>query len=181
MSIGRANKVLKEYLLKGYATNHRIEKIENDVFSLKKKVDEFDFQLKTNLPPNEGIFYDRQIFDAYKFMTDIVKTATTSIVLIDNFIDQSVLVLLSKRNAGVKIDIYTNEVSEQLKLDVKRSNAQYPKLEIKTFKKSHDRFIIIDKKTVYNIGASLKDLGKKWFAFSKIDLDAAEIINKLTL
>ena len=101
-----ANKVLKEYLLKGYAANSRFEKIENDVFSLKKKVDEFDFQLKTNLPPNEGIFYDGQIFDAYKFVTDIVKTATTSIVLIDNFIDQSVLVLLSKRNAGVKIDIY---------------------------------------------------------------------------
>jgi len=176
-----ANKVLKEYLLKGYAANSRFEKIENDVFSLKKKVDEFDFQLKTNLPPNEGIFYDGQIFDAYKFVTDIVKTATTSIVLIDNFIDQSVLVLLSKRNAGVKIDIYTKEVSQQLKLDVKRFNAQYPKLEIKTFKKSHDRFIIIDKKTVYHIGASLKDLGKKWFAFSKIDLDAAEMINKLTL
>ena len=100
-----ANKVLKEYLLKGYSRNHRIERIENDVFSLKKKVDEFDFQLKTHLLPNEGIFYDGQIFDAYKFVIDIVQTANSSIVLIDNYIDQSVLLLLSKRRKGVDVEI----------------------------------------------------------------------------
>jgi len=175
-----ANKVLKEYLLKGYAANTRFESIENDVFYLKKKVDEIDFQINTHLPPNEGIFYDGQIFDAYKFVSDIVKTATTSIVLIDNYIDESVLVLLSKRSAGIEVEIYTTEISEQLRLDLKKFNAQYPNVEVKTFKKSHDRFIIIDKKTVYHIGASLKDLGKKWFAFSIIDLDAMEMINKLT-
>ena len=174
-----ANKVLKEYLLKGYATNHRIERIEDDVFCLKKKVDEFDFQLKTHILPNEGIFYDGQIFDAYKFVIDIVQTANSSVVLIDNYIDQSVLLLLSKRKKEVDVEIYTAEISEQLKLDVKRFNAQYPTVSVTMFTKSHDRFIIIDKKTVYHIGASLKDLGKKWFAFSKIDLDAIEMIQKL--
>ncbi len=174
-----ANKVLKEYLLKGYATNHRIERIENEVYTLKKKVDEFDFQLNTHLLPNEGIFYDGQIFDAYKFVIDIVQTALSSIMLIDNYIDQSVLLLLAKRSKGVEVEIYTNEISEQLKLDIKRFNAQYPRIEVIKFTKSHDRFIIIDKKTVYHIGASLKDLGKKWFAFSKIELDAIEMIHKL--
>lgn len=174
-----ANKVLKEYLLKGYVINHRIEKIEKDVFYLKKKVDEVDFQLKTQLPPNEGIFYDGQIFDAYKFVSDIIETAVTSIILIDNYIDHSVLVLLSKKRAGVKVEIYTASISEQLKLDIVRFNTQYPTVQVKTFNKSHDRFIIIDHKTVYHIGASLKDLGKKWFAFSKIELDAIEMINKL--
>ena len=174
-----ANKVLKEYLLKGYATNHRIERIENEVYTLKKKVDEFDFQLNTHLLPNEGIFYDGQIFDAYKFVIDIVQTALSSIMLIDNYIDQSVLLLLAKRSKGVEVEIYTNEISEQLKLDIKRFNAQYPRIEVIKFTKSHDRFIIIDKKTVYHIGASLKDLGKKWFAFSKIAPDANEMIAQL--
>jgi len=176
-----ANKVLKEYLLKGYAMNHRIENIENDVYSLKKRVNEFDFQLKTHLPPSEGIFYDGQIFDAYKFVIDIVQSATKSIVLIDNYIDQSVLMLLAKRSAGVDVEIFTTEMSEHLKHDLKKLNAQYPKVVVKTFTKSHDRFIIIDKKTVYHIGASLKDLGKKWFAFSKMNLNPQEIIDKLKL
>jgi len=140
----------------------------------------FDLLIKTYLPPHEGIFYDGQIFDAYKFVSDIIKSATSSITLIDNYIDESVLFLLLKRTENVTATIYTAKISKQVSLDIDRYNAQYPKIEIKTFSKSHDRFIIIDNKTVYHIGASLKDLGKKWFAFSKIQLDAKEIISKLT-
>jgi len=174
-----ANKVLKEYLLKGYVVNHRIEKIEKEVYSLNKRVDDFEFQIKTNLPPTEGIFYDGQIFDAYLFASDIIKSATKSIVLIDNYVDESVLTLLSKRNTKVEATIYTANISAQLKLDLKKFNTQYPKVEVKTFNKSHDRFLIIDNTIVYHIGASLKDLGKKWFAFSKIELDALDILGKL--
>jgi len=174
-----ANKVLKEYLLKGYVVNHRIEKIEKEVYSLNKRVDDFEFQIKTNLPPTEGIFFEGQIFDAYLFVSDIIKSATKSIVLIDNYVDESVLLLMSKRYTNVEGTIYTANFSAQLKLDLKKFNTQYPKVEVKTFTKSHDRFLIIDNTTVYHIGASLKDLGKKWFAFSKIDLEASEILNKL--
>lgn len=174
-----ANKILKEYLLKGYVINHRIEKIEKEVYFLNKKVDDFDFQLKTNLPPSEGIFFDGQIFDAYLFVSNIIKSAKTTIVLIDNYVDESVLALLSKRNPNVETTIYTASISAQLKFDLEKFNAQYPKVEVKTFAKSHDRFLIIDHATVYHIGASLKDLGKKWFAFSRINLNAQEIIEKL--
>ena len=178
-----ANNVLKNYLLKGYAIHAQFEQIEKKIKQHDQRLVEhdqkFDLIIKTHLPPNEGIFYDGQIFDAYKFVIDIVQTATSSIILIDNYIDQSVLLLLSKRNKGVKVEIYTNEISAQLKLDLVRYNAQYPTLEVKKFTKSHDRFLIIDHQTVYHIGASLKDLGKKWFAFSKIALDANEMIGQL--
>ena len=174
-----ANKVLKEYLLKGYATSQRFERIENDVNYLKRKVNEFDFQIKTNLPPHEGVFYDGQIFDAHIFVSSLIKTADQSIILIDNYIDETVLSLLSKRKANVSATIYSANVSHQLKLDLKRFNAQYPKIGMKQFSKSHDRFLIIDRQIVYHIGASLKDLGKKWFAFSKIGLDAREMLEKL--
>ena len=174
-----ANKVLKEYLLKGYAANQRFERIENDVNYLKTKVQEFDFRIKTNLPPHEGIFYDGQIFDAHLFVSNLVKTADQSIILIDNYIDENVLALLSKKKTNVDATVYSANISNQLKLDLKRFNAQYPKIEIKQFSISHDRFLIIDRQIVYHIGASLKDLGKKWFAFSKIELDAREMIEKL--
>jgi len=174
-----ANKILKEFLLKGYITSHRIEKIESDVHYLKRKADEFDFHIKTSLPLHEGIFYDGQIYDAYQFVSDIIKSATKYIVLIDNYIDESVLTLLSKRKSEVSATIYTASVSKQLKLDLKKFNAQYPTIEVKIFTKSHDRFLIIDNVTVYHLGASVKDLGKKWFAFSKIDLDALEILKKV--
>ena len=131
-------------------------------------------------PPTEGIFFEGQIFDAYQFASDIIKSANKAIVLIDNYVDESVLTLLSKRNSEVTATIYTASISKQLKLDLKRFNAQYPTVEVKTFTKSHDRFLIVDHATVYHIGASLKDLGKKWFAFSKIELDAMELINKRT-
>jgi hypothetical protein len=175
-----ANKVLKEYLLKGHAVNYRLEKIENDVYHLKSKIDDIDFQIKTNLPPSEGIFFDGQIFDAYLFVSDIIKSASKSIILIDNYVDESVLLLMSKRNSNVEATIYTANVSAQFKLDLKKFNAQYPNVEVKTFTKSHDRFLIIDNDIVYHIGASLKDLGKKWFAFSKIGLDALDMIDKLS-
>jgi hypothetical protein len=174
-----ANNVLKEYLLRGYAINQRLERIENDVFQLKGKVKEFDFQIKTTLPPNEGIFYNGQIFDAHQFVSGLIKSADKSIILIDNYIDESVLVLLSKRKSGVKAIIYTATVSQQLRLDINRFNEQYPRIELKKFNKSHDRFLIIDHTAVYHIGASLKDLGRKWFAFSKIGLDAGEMIERL--
>ncbi|MEZ7867215.1 MAG: RhuM family protein [Paludibacteraceae bacterium] len=174
-----ANSVLKEYLMKGYAIQHRFDKIEEDINTLKLKVNDIDFQLKTNLPPHEGIFFDGQVFDAYQFVVKIVKSAQKSIVLIDNYIDESVLLLLSKRNSGVHAMIYTAEFNKQLQLDSKKFNQQYPEITIKQFTKSHDRFLIIDNTSVYHIGASLKDLGKKWFAFSKINLDVNEMINKL--
>ena len=174
-----ASSVLKDYLLKGYASHQRFEKIENDVHYLKRKVDDIDIKIKTNLPPNEGIFYDGQIFDAHIFVSNLIKSAKQSIELIDNYIDESVLILLTKRNPNVEVTIYTANISVQLKLDISRYNAQYPKIEVVQFKKSHDRFLIIDHQTVYHIGASLKDLGKKWFAFSKIALDANEMIAQL--
>ncbi|MFA4921615.1 MAG: RhuM family protein [Candidatus Neomarinimicrobiota bacterium] len=174
-----ANKILKDYLLKGYAVNQRITKIENDVHSLKTKVDAIDFRINTNLPPHEGIFYDGQIFDAWQFVSSLIKSAKKSIVLIDNYIDESVLLLLEKRQSNVKATIYTSKITQQLKVDIEKFNAQYDKIEIKRFDKSHDRFLIIDEQSVYHIGASLKDLGKKWFAFSKIGIDPEEIVNKL--
>jgi len=134
---------------------------------------------KTNLLPTEGIFFEGQIFDAYQFASDIIKSAKKSIVLIDNYVDESVLTMLSKRNSEVTATIYTAFISKQLPLDLKQFNAQYPAIGVKTFTKSHDRFLIIDKAEIYHIGASLKDLGKKWFAFAKTDLDPLELIAKL--
>jgi len=171
-----ANNVLKEYLMKGYVLNHRIERIEKKISEHDQK---FDLLIKTTLPPHEGIFYDGQIFDAYKFAADLVKSAGKSIILIDNYVDESVLMLLSKRSKGVKALIFTTRISNQLQLDLDKFNKQYDPIEIKIFTKSHDRFLIIDRETVYHIGASLKDLAKKWFAFSRIELDVDEMIKKL--
>ena len=171
-----ANSILKEYLMKGYVLSSRIDRIEKKIFEHDQK---FDLLIKTTLPPNEGIFYDGQIFDAWKFAADLVKSAHKSIVLIDNYIDDSVLHLLAKRNKGVEVKIFTSKISPELKKDIEKFNAQYEPVEVKIFSKSHDRFLIIDNETVYHIGASLKDLAKKWFAFSKIELNATEMINKL--
>jgi len=171
-----ANKVLKDYLLKGYAINKKVERIERKLTEHDQK---FDLLIKSSLLPNEGIFYDGQIFDAWQFASGLIKSARESIILIDNYVDESVLTLLSKREKGVFASIYTANISRQLKLDLKRFNDQYPTIDVIVFNKSHDRFLIIDNKRVYHIGASLKDLGKKWFAFSKIDLDAQEMIKRL--
>lgn len=174
-----ANRVLKEYLLKGYAVSKRIDVLENKVYTLEQKSVEFEFHIKTSLPPHEGIFYDGQIFDAYKFVSDIVKSARKSIILIDNYVDESVLMLLAKRNNKVKATIYTERFDKHLQCDIEKHNKQYPPIVVEVFKKSHDRFLIIDQHTVYHIGASLKDLGKKWFAFSKMEMSALEILSKL--
>ncbi|GMO32795.1 MAG: RhuM family protein [Termitinemataceae bacterium] len=170
-----ATRVLKEYLLKGYSINQRFERIEQRLGEHDKKI---DFFVKTALPPVEGIFYDGQIFDAYTFASDLIKSAKKSIVLIDNYVDESVLTILSKRNSGVDAVIYTPKISPKLQLDLEKHNAQYPPITVKTFNKSHDRFIIVDD-AVYHIGASLKDLGKKWFAFTKMMLGAREMLEKI--
>jgi hypothetical protein len=174
-----ANKILKDYLLKGYSINNRITRIEDNVFALSKKVDRIDLQINSALPPKQGVFFNGQIFDAYTFVSDIVRSAKKSIDLIDNYVDNSVLVLLGKRNTGVSACIYTHNISKQLKLDIEKHNAQYPAVEFKIFKNAHDRFLIIDNSVVYHIGASIKDLGKKWFAFAKIEGFASVVVNRL--
>ena len=172
-----ATNTLKTYLLKGYVIQDRIESIEKRLYEQDTKI---NLLLKTNLPPNEGIFYEGQIFDAYQFVSEIIKSAQKSVILIDNYIDENVLMLLAKRNNKVKATIYTSKVDQQLKQDLEKHNMQYSPIAIEIFKKSHDRFLIIDNTLVYHIGASLKDLGKKWFAFSKMNLNAIEIISRLS-
>ena len=176
-----ANKVLKDYLLRGYSVNQRLEQIDTRIEKHEKQIDyltdKVEFFVRTSLPPVEGIFYDGQIFDAYKFATDLIRSAQKSLLLIDNYVDESVLLMLSKRNVGVKADIYTQTFSRQLQLDLQKHNSQYPPIDIHTYKKCHDRFLIIDGTEVYHIGASLKDLGKKMFAFSKLKIPAAAITN----
>ena len=174
-----ANKVLKEYLLKGHAVNCRLEQIDTRLQKHERQIecltDKVDFFVRTSLPPVEGVFYDGQIFDAYKFAIDLIRSAKVSLLLIDNYVDESVLLMLSKRNAGVKADIYTQTVSRQLQLDLQKHNSQYPLIEVHVCKKCHDRFLIIDGTDVWHIGASLKDLGKKMFAFSRLDIPATAI------
>ncbi|RJV33527.1 virulence RhuM family protein [Bacteroides sp. AF25-38AC] len=167
-----ANKVLKDYLLKGYSINRRLSELEQTVSEHSKKI---DFFVRTSLPPVEGIFFDGQIFDAYKFASDLIKSARQSLVLIDNYVDESVLLMLSKRQPGVTATIYTQRITSQLRLDLDRHNDQYPPVDVWTCKFSHDRFLIVDETDVYHIGASLKDLGKKMFAFSKLDIPATVI------
>ena len=182
-----ANKVLKEYLLKGYSINQRIDDLEHRVndrlINHENRLDDIDskidFFVRTSLPPVEGIFYDGQIFDAYTFATNLIRSAKKSIVLIDNYVDESVLLMLSKRGEAVSADIYTQSISRQLQLDLERHNSQYPPIGIHTCRRSHDRFLIVDNSVVYHIGASLKDLGKKMFAFSKMGIPAEEILAKL--
>ena len=171
-----ANRVLREFLLKGHVLNQRVDRIESKLIDYDQK---FDMLIKTNLPPSEGIFYDGQIFDAYAFVANLIKSAKKSIILIDNYVDETVLVLLSKRSDKVSAMSYTKNISKQLGLDLKKHNEQYPSVEIREFTKSHDRFLIIDEKTIYHIGASLKDLGRKWFAFSRIKLNAKDLIDNL--
>ena len=174
-----ANKVLKDYLLKGYAINNRLNRIEDNVHQLSKKVNEIDLQLKTESLPKQGIFYNGQVFDAYLLISDIIKSAKKSIILIDNYLDESVLAMLDKRKKNVDATAYAKKISKQLQIDIEKHNAQYPEIKLKKLTTAHDRFLIIDNKTVYHFGASLKDAGKKWFAFSKLDMDAKDIVEKL--
>jgi hypothetical protein len=176
-----ANRVLKDYLLKGYAISQRVDRVENDVYLIRKELGEIKLQLNTSLPPNYGIFYEGQVFDAYVLACDIIKTAKKSILLIDNYIDESVLTLLTKRQKNVSATIFTKSISKQLELDIKKHNQQYPAIIVKVFTKSHDRFLIIDNEIVYHIGASIKDLGKNWVAFSKMNIESFEMISKLEM
>ncbi|MBQ7489940.1 MAG: virulence RhuM family protein [Bacteroidales bacterium] len=161
-----ANSVLKKYILQGYAINQRIEQLENKVEEHDKQI---AFFVRTALPPPQGIFFDGQIFDAYAFVSELIRSAKSSITLIDNYVDESVLLLLSKRSEGVSARVITRKVSESLQLDIDKFNRQYAPIEVLGTPRFHDRFLIIDD-SVYHIGASLKDLGKKLFAFSKLDV-----------
>ena len=158
----------------------RMDTLEQKMLRTDEKVDMVYKALEDNsIKPKQGIFFDGQVFDAYTFVSDLVRSAKISIVLIDNYIDDSVLTLLTKRKKGVSATIYTNKISKQLLLDVKKHNAQYAPVELKELKNAHDRFLIMDQSELYHFGASLKDLGKKWFAFSKMETGAIEMLGKL--
>ena len=171
-----ATSILREYLLKGYAINQRVDRIENNLENLSKEVSNIYLQLKTNELPTQGVFFDGQIFDAYELMSRIIRSATKEIILIDNYIDETVLAHLSKRSENIEAIIYTKAISRVLQLDLERHNNQYPPIQIRELRESHDRFLIIDRKELYHIGASLKDLGKRWFAFSKLDNKMLEFV-----
>ena len=182
-----ANKVLKDYLLRGYAINQRLIELsdrldrrlleqDGKIAAIRKDV---DFFVRSSIQPKEGIFFDGQIFDAYAFIAGLIRNANKRIVVIDSYVDDSVLVQLSKRRPGVKVDIYDGKISQQLCQDVARHNAQYPGVTLHSYKKAHDRFLIIDEE-VYHIGHSLKDLGKKLFAFSKMEvMTGSQLISQL--
>ena len=164
-----ANRVLKEYLLKGYAVNNRMNRLEDNLEHIKNKVDQIELQVNSQLIPTQGVFFDGQIFDAYELMSRVIRSAKKEIILIDSYIDETVLTHLGKRAENVAATIYTKSISKTLKLDLEKHNSQYPPIQIQELQNSHDRFLIIDHKELYHIGASLKDLGKKWFAFSKLN------------
>lgn len=181
-----ANRIIKDYLLRGYSVNqrllymesridHRLSEHDSQIKELSGKV---DFFLRTSLPPKEGIFFDGQIFDAYGFVCDLVKRAKKRIVLIDNYVDETVLTLLAKRSSGVLATIYTKRIDRQLQLDIERHNDQYAPIDVRQAQRIHDRFMVIDD-TLYHIGASIKDLGMKLFAFSKMESSPEMILDSL--
>lgn len=179
-----ANQVLKEYILKGHAINsypHRRieEKLSEHDRQIRDLADKVEFFVRTSLPPVEGVFFNGQIFDAYKFAIDLIKSAQQSIVLIDNYVDETVLLMLSKRRTDVTATIYTQRIMPQMQLDLEKHNSQYPPVEVKTYRDCHDRFLLIDSQEVYHIGASMKDLGKEMFAFSRLSIPATVILNLL--
>ena len=176
-----ANSVLKNYLLKGFAVNNRINRLEDHLVNLTKKVDQIDLQINTKLIPTQGVYMDGQVFDAYELTSRIIRSAKQRIVLIDNYIDEQTFTQLAKKESHVQVLIRTktsisgeNSASKQLALDLKKANEQYGNFEVMPFSKSHDRFLIIDHHEVYHLGASLKDLGKKWFAFTKLHADSVK-------
>lgn len=178
-----ATNVLKETMLRGHSVNQRLtcleDKVDRRMTEYDKRLDEYGKQIaffvRTSLPPVEGVFYDGQIFDAYVFATDLIRSARQSVILIDNYVDESVLLMLAKRHDGVLAEIHTGRLTESLKLDLTKHNSQYPPIMLTEKKNIHDRFLIVDE-DVYHIGASMKDLGKKLFAFSKLSLSKAILI-----
>ena len=171
---------MKKFISNNALLFQRLDSLEQKQYETNNKVNTILNALEDkSMKPKQGIFYDGEFFDAYIFVSDLIKSATKNIVLIDNYIDESVFTLLSKRDKNTTVTIYTKNITKQLQLDLSKYNSQYPKIELRKFTSSHDRFLILDDNTVYHIGASLKDLGKKWFAFSKLDMDANEILVKL--
>ncbi len=182
IQIIRAFVAMRRFLASNTLIFQRLDNVERKHIEYDQKFEQvFDAIQSKDISPDKGIFFDGQIFDAYKFVSDLVRTAQKSIILIDNYIDDTVLTLLNKRDKDVYVIIYTKEISKQLLLDLVKYNSQYPKIEIKEFNQSHDRFLIIDNAQVYHFGASLKDLGKKWFAFSTFDKEAFKLLDKLGL
>ena len=189
-----ANSVIKQYILNGFVINQQLMQIQQHIdarienqqlqiqqieATVKNHQEKIDFFVRTSLPPQQGIFFDGQVFDAYQFVSDLVRKAQKSIALIDNYVDDTVLTILDKRNEGVSATIYTQHISQQLQLDIELHNSQYPTINIIPFNKAHDRFLLIDHE-VYHIGASIKDLGKKWFAFTLMrDLTSSELIERI--
>ena len=184
--IMRAFITMRRFIATNAQLFQRLETIEYHQLEMKqhqevtdRRIDEVFKHLDADIPPMQGIFYDGQVFDAYRFVSDLIRKAKQSIVLIDNYVDDTVLTLLDKRSEGVSATIYTQRISSQFQLDVDRHNSQYPLIEIKRFNKAHDRFLLIDNE-VYHIGASIKDLGKKWFGFTLMrDITATELIKKI--
>lgn len=173
---------MRKFIASNAQIFQRLDNVERKHIEYDQKFEQvFDAIQSKDIKPEKGIFFDGQIFDSYKFVSDIIRTANKSIILVDNYIDDSVLTLFSKRNKNVTVTIFTKKIPKQLSLDLTKYNSQYPAIEIKMFQKSHDRFLIIDNKEVYHLGASLKDLGKKWFAFSKFYKEAFNLLNKLGL
>lgn len=170
---------MRKFILNNATIFQRLDKIEQKQIESENKFELLFQALESNtIRPKQGIFYEGQIFDAYKFVAKLIKGAEKSIVLIDNYVDETILTLFSK-NQKVNVKIYTKNITKQLRLDLDKYNAQYKLIEIKKFNQAHDRFLIIDNKEVYHFGASLKDLGKKWFAFSKFEMNAIEMLGKL--
>jgi hypothetical protein len=178
-----ANRILKDHLLQGYTINERINLLEQnitrDIGHLTNRIGQIELSISSNELPSQGIFFDGQLYDAYELMSKIIRSATNEIILIDNYIDETVLTHLSKRAENVEAIIYSKSISKTIKLDLEKHNSQYPPIQIKELRDSHDRFLIIDRKELYHIGASLKDLGKKWFAFSKMDGFLNEVLKKI--
>jgi len=171
---------MKKFILTNAAIFQRLEKIEIKQIEADKKFEQLFSALENkSLKPKQGIFFNGQIYDAYIFVTDLIRTAKTSIILIDNYVDETVLTILSKRNNNVNTTIYTQKITKQLALDLRKHNKQYEPIEIKEFNHAHDRFLIIDDTDIYHFGASLKDLGKKWFAFSKMNIEVFEMLKRL--
>jgi hypothetical protein len=171
-----ANQILKDYLLKGYSINNRMNRMEDNLENLQKKVQEIDLQLNMQLIPTQGVFFDGQVFDAYELTSKIIRSAKISLILIDNYIDETTLTHLTKKHFDVSVLLLSKKSDAKIALDVKKANEQYGGFTLKQFACSHDRFLIVDNTEVYHLGASLKDLGKKWFAFSKIDASSVESI-----
>ena len=177
--IMRAFTAMRHFLANNAQLFQRLSNIEYHQIETGHRIDEVFKQLNANTQPQQGIFFDGQVFDAYRYISNLVRKAKKSIVLVDNYVDDTVLTLLDKRKDGVSATIYTHNISQQLRLDIARHNAQYAIIDVQSFNKAHDRFLLIDKE-VYHIGASIKDLGKKWFAFTLLrDMTAAELLKKI--